>query len=99
MAKQVGFAEAISRPRGAKPAKAKLEHLKLTPAENGGHIVEHVMTHAEGPWHEPESHVFGADEGKKLVDHLVEHAKIKLAGEDEPNVAEAEAAKEDKLED
>lgn len=53
-----------------------LSEIRIKEAENGGHIVSH---HFEHYTHEPETHVFGAKEGSKLVAHVVKAAKIKLA--------------------
>lgn len=60
-----------------KPPK-ELHHLRLIPAENGGHIIEHHF--AEEPHmteHKPESHSFGAEDGDKTLLHLAEHGHIK----------------------
>jgi len=77
--KEVGYAEAIdtNRPMPRKKAEPKLDHIRVTPAENGGHVVEHHFE--SGPemrYKEPESHVFGKSEGSKLMAHLVEHLGI-----------------------
>ena len=51
-----------------------LEHIRLTPAENGGVVAEHHFTSYE---HKPETNVFGENEGKELFAHLSEHLGIK----------------------
>jgi hypothetical protein len=54
----------------------KLDHLKLSQAENGGHTVEHIYT---APYDYPqEAHVFSPDQGHELVSHLAKHGGIKL---------------------
>lgn len=72
------YAEALSQKPRRKQAEPELDHVRITPAENGGHVVEHHFE--SGPdmrYKEPESHVFGADEGAKLLAHLKEHLGIK----------------------
>jgi hypothetical protein len=56
-----------------KPAKV-LDHLRVKEAENGGHSVEHHFTSFE---HEPETHVFGADQGPEMLAHVAKAANIK----------------------
>lgn len=62
--------------------KKELEHLRIAPAENGGHTVSHVFKRApmnkkgagmgglsfESP--PPEEHVFGASEKQKMLAHV-----------------------------
>lgn len=58
----------------AKP-KAQLEAIHLSKATNGGVIARHRMTTFDGK--EPE-HVFGAEDGHKLAQHLEKHLGIKM---------------------
>ena len=56
----------------------KLAYLRLTPGEDGGHTVEHHYAEDGLVLHKPKTHVFGKDEGRELLSHLVEHAGINL---------------------
>ena len=58
--------------RAKKPPKV-FKSMVLKHAENGGHIAEH---HFENYEHEPEPHVFGKDEGHKLLAHVAKHMGI-----------------------
>lgn len=69
-----------------KESAQKLDHMRITPAENGGHTVEHhykvTMKGDSGAFmahHEPATHVFGKGEGKKMMAHLKEHLGIGAA--------------------
>ena len=64
--------------RMRKAPKPQLRSIELSKAENGGVIAEHRMTEYSGA--EPK-HVFGADEGHKLAEHLQEHLGIKMSEE------------------
>ncbi len=78
------YAEALSQK--AKPRKAgpkELRSVEIEKAENGGHTVSHRFKSNDGPYHEPEQHVFGAAEGKKLLAHLAEHLGIKTDAKEE----------------
>lgn len=55
-----------------KPAKV-LDHLKIQEAENGGHTITHHFTSYE---HEPETHVFGKEQGEEAMMHIAKHANI-----------------------
>lgn len=57
------LAEALSRPKPS-TKKPELDHLRVSEAENGGHIVEHHFGH-DGGYKEPETHVFGEHDGAK----------------------------------
>ena len=79
MSKQA-YAEALSsRPKMPKAGKKELRSIEVSNAQNGGHIVEHRFSSGDGPYHAPEQHVFGADEGSKLMAHLKQHMGIKVA--------------------
>jgi hypothetical protein len=81
----VGYAEALGN--GNKPRKAapkEIRSIEVEKAENGGTTVTHRFQHqSEGPYHESETHVFGASENKKLMSHLSEHLGIKTESPDE----------------
>lgn len=70
-----------------KPGKMKkvMHTMELRPAEGGGAVAEHRFTGG----HEPETHVFGSDEGKKLAAHVMEHMGMK-SGEAEDGPEEDE---------
>jgi len=82
-------------PRAEKPKmpKKELEHIRVSEAENGGHIAEHHFTSYE---HAPEQHVFSAMEGKQpviegsLLHHVAKHMGIPHS------VVEAKAESADK---
>jgi hypothetical protein len=63
---------ATNEGRERKPPKV-LDHIELRPAANGGAIAEHHFTSYE---HKAEPHAFGADEGKELTAHIMEHMKM-----------------------
>jgi hypothetical protein len=69
----------------AKAPAMKMEHMRITPAENGGTVIEHHFkptmkgTGAFMEHKEPETHVFGKGEGKKMMAHLKEHLGIGAA--------------------
>lgn len=84
MAKPVSAHEVMDANYRSRGGKKSLRSITLSHAENGGHIAEHRYESA-GQYHEPEMHVFGKGEGKKLMAHIAEHMKI----EHEPK-AEAE---------
>jgi len=70
--------EAIGYHDGAQRAQSErkvLSHLRIEPAEGGGHIVEHHFEHYA---HEPERHVFGATEGDEAMAHIAKYAKIQV---------------------
>jgi hypothetical protein len=58
-----------------KNPKPQLESIHLSKATNGGVIARHRMTIFDGK--EPE-HVFGAEDGHKLAQHLEKHLGIKM---------------------
>ena len=79
------YAEMVgSRPKVGKKAEPKLAHMRVTPAENGGVVVEHHFESGpETRYKEPETHVFGANEGEKMLSHISEHMGIKSEAPDE----------------
>ena len=68
-------------PRAEKPKmpKKELEHIRVSAAENGGHIAEHHFTSYDHP---AEQHVFAEPEGKhpviegSLLHHVAKHMGI-----------------------
>jgi hypothetical protein len=72
----------------------KMEHMRITPAENGGHVIEHHFApkmkgsgaFMERP--EMETHVFGPGDGAKMLGHLKKHLCIGAAPS--PKTEEAE---------
>lgn len=68
-------------------APKTIRHIEVKEAENGGHVVTHHFNHSGGDYHEPEEHVFGADEGGKAMEHIASAANIKSS---EPSEAEGE---------
>ena len=65
-------------------AKKEIRRIVIEPAENGGHTVTHEYKpmQREGKhgvqenYVEPEHHVFGADEGHKMLAHVANHLNI-----------------------
>jgi hypothetical protein len=77
--------------RRSKPAKV-LAHLRVSEAENGGHVVEHHFTSYE---HEPESHVFGKGQGAEMLAHVGKHMGVESAEEKhDEEIAEGSDKKE-----
>jgi len=51
--------------------KKELDHIRVSEAENGGHVAEHHFTHYE---HSPETHVFAKGEKHPVMEgHLFHH--------------------------
>lgn len=77
MSKQA-YAEAVNAKAVSmrKAGPKKLRSIEIEHADNGGHVVTHRFHSGDGPYHEPETHVFGKTEGAKLMAHLKEHAQI-----------------------
>jgi hypothetical protein len=73
-------------------APKTLHHLEVKEAENGGHMVTHHFNNSgPGEYHQPEEHVFGADEGDKAAEHIMGAANIKFepsGGAEQPEAAE-----------
>lgn len=63
-----------ARSRG-KSAK-KLRRVTIEAAKNGGHTVEHHFDHSDGPYREPEQHVFGKGEHEKMLAHVANALKL-----------------------
>ncbi len=80
----------------AKEPAVKIEHMRITPAENGGHVVEHHFapkmqkTGAFMEHQEPEKHVFGPGDGHKMIAHVKKHLGIGAAPSPKTEQAELE---------
>ncbi len=65
-------------------AKKQIHRMEIEPAENGGHTVRHYFksnpkvskSGAFSEYHEPEQHVFGKNEGGKMLDHVAQHLGV-----------------------
>jgi hypothetical protein len=72
------------RARSASKSKPVLDHLKVSKAENGGHVVEHVMRGGEAPLAErgANMHAFSHGERKAMVPegsvlhHIAKHMNV-----------------------
>lgn len=69
-----------------------LHRLEIEPAENGGHVVRHHhreisknnKSHSGiSVYSEPETHVFGPDEGHEMLAHVANHLHIAEPKEEE----------------
>lgn len=69
-----------------------VRHIEVKEAENGGHVVTHHFNHSGGDYHEPEEHVFGADEGGKAMEHIASAANIKSSEAEGSDTGENEEA-------
>jgi hypothetical protein len=69
-----------------------LHHIEVKEAENGGHVVSHHFENKGMGYHDPEEHVFGADEGKQAMEHIASAANIKGEPADEEEQDESEEA-------
>lgn len=67
----------------------KLHHMEVKEAENGGHVITHHFDNSMSGdgYHDPEQHVFGESEGHEAMNHIAEHANIKMS---EPSESEGE---------
>lgn len=72
-----------------KKPKKELSHIEVHPGEAGGAAIYHLFTHYEHPKEGP--HIFGKDEGPKLVAHLGKHLGMEMGSQKE---AAAKSAKE-----
>lgn len=64
-----------------KKAKKELSHITIKEGEKGGHVVTHHFT-SSGPEYfsgGEEEHIFGKEDGEKLLDHLTKKMHIKGA--------------------
>lgn len=67
------YGAAVTQAKSGKKVKKELSHVEVREAENGGHSVTHHFTSFE---HEPETHVFGKDEGPNVLHHVAEAVNI-----------------------
>lgn len=54
----------------------KLDHIRLSEGEDGGHVAEHHYAEDGMMYHKPKTYAFGADEGKDLIDHIRKHMHV-----------------------
>jgi hypothetical protein len=81
---QVEVLDMNAKSRG-KQASKKIRRVSIEPAKNGGHTVEHHFEHTDGPYREPEQHVFGKGQHEKMLAHVANALKLpepKDEGED-----------------
>ena len=83
--------QALAEPPRKKIPPKELEHIRLTPAENGGVSAEHHFTSYE---HKPEMHVFAAGQQKQLMSHLQQHLGMTLPGKSKTESVESEEQEE-----
>jgi hypothetical protein len=86
--------------------KKQIRRMEIEPAVNGGHTVTH--SYRESPTHsakngmgsshvEPETHVFGPEDGHEMLAHVANHLNIKegdVGGEEGETVAKGEEGEE-----
>jgi hypothetical protein len=77
----------------AHQAPKMLHHIEIKEGADGGHVVTHHFNGGPGGYHEPEEHVFGADEGDKAAEHIMSAANIKF--EPSGGAEEKEAGEKD----
>ncbi|MDE2098388.1 MAG: hypothetical protein KGL39_14130 [Patescibacteria group bacterium] len=65
--------------------KKVLKEITVSRAANGGHVVEHRFDNSgPGAYIDPETHVFGKADGKKVLAHIAQHMGMNDAdGEEE----------------
>ena len=78
---------AAEGPRAPKKLPKELEHIRLTPAENGGVSAEHYFSHYE---YKPEMHVFASGQHKELMAHLQKH--LSMGGVNTPGKSKTDSA-------
>ena len=65
-----------TKSKAKKPAKKKIKHMHISPADNGGFDVHHIMDGGdEGQMPEPESHPVGSP------DELLQHVQSQFGGQ------------------
>jgi hypothetical protein len=88
----------------------QFHHLEVRPAkpdelehgQEGGHVITHHFDNsAPGTFHDPETHGFGAGQGKEAMEHIASAANIDAAaGDAKPeHSAELEAQNEEEGEE
>lgn len=80
-----------AKSRGKRTEK-KLRRVSIEAAKNGGHTVEHHFEHTDGPYREPEQHVFGKGEHEKMLAHVANALKLPEPKEGEDGEGAAGAA-------
>lgn len=65
-----------SSPKGKAMKAPELKSMEHERSANGGHVFTHRMVSTGGSYHEPQTHTFGAEEGKKVLAHFAEHAGL-----------------------
>ena len=71
---------------------SKIRRMEITPADSGGHMVTHYLKETPShsskngmqmEYHEPETHVFGAEEGHEMLAQVANHLHVKEMHEEE----------------
>ena len=63
--------------KAAKPTgKKELREMRITPSENGGHVIEHQYHNDDGAYHESETHSFGPKDGAKVKKHIMTNLNL-----------------------
>jgi hypothetical protein len=80
--------------RGESHAPAKsLHHIEVAQGAEGGHIVtHHFVNSGPGPYHDPEPHPFGPEQGGEAMSHIADTMGMKPSeheGEEEGQEEEA----------
>lgn len=68
----------INQKSSAKKGPKVLSRIEHERSENGGHIFTHRFKNDGPGYHEPETHIFGADEHEKAAAHFHKHAGLKV---------------------
>jgi hypothetical protein len=76
----------------SKRASKKLRRISIESAKNGGHTVEHHFDHSDGPYREPEQHVFGKGEHEAMLAHVANALKLPEPKDGEGDEGGAEGA-------
>jgi hypothetical protein len=53
-----------------------VRRISIESARNGGHIVEHHFNNSDGPYREPEQHVFSKGDHEKMLAHVANTLKL-----------------------
>ncbi len=54
----------------------ELDHIQIHTGEDGGYVAEHHYKEDGMMFHKPKQYVFGADEGKDLMEHVRKHMHV-----------------------
>lgn len=72
--KMIGGGHVVGLDRGERqPTKRHVKSMTMERAKNGGYVVTHHFAGGNGAYHEPEQHVFGPGEHKKVMAHVQKH--------------------------